>query len=130
MMAGKVGMYHCGPTVYDSVHIGNLRAFLLADITRRIFEYNGYDVAQVMNITDIGHLVSDGDDGDDKMTKGLKREGMEVTLENMLKLARKYEDVFLADISSINILKPKIVARASEHIQEDIDIILKLEEKG
>lgn len=123
-------MYHCGPTVYDAIHIGNLRAFLLADITRRVFEYNDYQVNQVMNITDIGHLVSDGDDGDDKMTKGLKREGMEVTLENMLKLARKYEDVFLADISDINILRPKIVARASEHIVEDIDIITKLEEKG
>ena len=128
--AGKVGMYHCGPTVYHFVHIGNLRAFILADITRRVFEYNNYDVAQVMNITDIGHLVSDGDDGDDKMTKGLKREGLAVTLENMLKLARKYEDVFLTDIASINILKPKIVARASEHINEDIDIIKKLEERG
>lgn len=130
MVPGKVGMYHCGPTVYDSVHIGNLRAFLLADTVRRVFEYNGYDVAQVMNITDIGHLVSDGDDGDDKMTKGLKREGWDVTLENMLKLARKYEDIFLADISDMNILRPKIVARASEHIQEDIDILKSLEEKG
>lgn len=127
---GSVSMYHCGPTVYDSIHIGNLRAFLLADITRRVFEYNNYHVDQVMNITDIGHLVSDGDDGDDKMTKGLKREGMEVTLENMLKLARKYEDVFLNDIADMNILRPKIVARASEHIVEDIDIISKLEEKG
>lgn len=127
---GSVSMYHCGPTVYDSIHIGNLRAFLLADITRRVFEYNNYHVDQVMNITDIGHLVSDGDDGDDKMTKGLKREGMEVSLENMLKLARKYEDVFLNDIADMNILRPKIVARASEHIVEDIDIISKLEEKG
>ena len=127
---GQVGMYHCGPTVYDSIHIGNLRAFLLADIVRRVFEYNNYDVAQVMNITDIGHLVSDGDSGDDKMTKGLKREGMAVTLENMLKLARKYEDVFLKDISDMNILRPKIVARASEHIDEDIEIIKKLESKG
>lgn len=125
-----VGMYHCGPTVYDYVHIGNLRAFLLADITRRVFEYNGYEVNQVMNITDIGHLVSDGDDGDDKMTKGLKREGMAVTLENMLALARKYEGFFLNDIAQMNILRPKHVARASEHIAEDIGIIKKLEEKG
>ncbi len=125
-----VGMYHCGPTVYDYVHIGNLRAFLLADITRRVFEYNGYEVNQVMNITDIGHLVSDGDDGDDKMTKGLKREGMAVTLENMLALARKYEGFFLNDIAHMNILRPKNVVRASEHIAEDIDIIKKLEEKG
>ena len=128
--AGTVGMYHCGPTVYHFVHIGNLRAFVLADITRRVFEYNNYQVNQVMNITDIGHLVSDGDDGDDKMTKGLKREGMEVTLENMLTLARKYEAVFLSDIASINILKPKIIARASDHIAEDIEIIKKLEAKN
>ena len=127
---GSVSMYHCGPTVYDSVHIGNLRAFLLADITRRVFEYNDYVVNQVMNITDIGHLVSDGDDCDDKMTKGLKKEGMEITLENMLKLARKYEDVFVNDISDMNIQHPKILARASEHIDEDIDIIKNLEEKG
>lgn len=128
--AGSVGMYHCGPTVYDSIHIGNLRAFLLADITRRVFEYNGYAVNQVMNITDIGHLVSDGDSGDDKMTKGLKREGLEINLENMLKLARKYEEVFLADIADLNILRPKILARASEHVAEDIAMIEQLEVKG
>ena len=127
---GVVGMYHCGPTVYGSIHIGNLRAFLLGDIVRRIFEYNGYQTNQVMNITDIGHLVSDGDEGDDKMTKGLKREGLEITLDNMLKLARKYEDVFVQDISDMNILPPKILPRASEHIDEDIKIIKKLEEKG
>ncbi len=125
-----VGMYHCGPTVYDFVHIGNLRAFTLADITRRVFEYNNFQVNQVMNITDIGHLVSDGDEGDDKMTKGLKREGWDITLPNMLRLARKYEDAFLNDISDMNILRPKIVVRASEHIDEDITIIKNLEEKG
>lgn len=128
--SNSVGMYHCGPTVYDSIHIGNLRAFLLADITRRVFEYNDYEVNQVMNITDIGHLVSDGDSGDDKMTKGLKREGLEINLENMLKLARKYEEIFLTDISDINILRPKIIARASEHVAEDITMIQSLEEKG
>lgn len=130
IVPGSVSMYQCGPTVYDNAHIGNLRSYTMGDIIRRTFEYNNYTINQVMNITDIGHLVSDGDDGDDKMTKGLKREGMEVTLENMLKLARKYEDVFLADINDMNILRPKIVARASEHIEEDIDIITKLEEKG
>ena len=126
---GVVGMYQCGPTVYGNAHIGNLRSYTMGDIIRRVFEYNGYLINQVMNITDIGHLVSDGDDGDDKMTKGLKREGMEITLENMLKLARKYEEIFLADIAAMNILRPKIVARASEHIDEDIEIIKKLEEK-
>lgn len=127
---GSVGMYHCGPTVYDFIHIGNLRAFLLGDMVRRVFEYNDYEVNQVMNITDIGHLVSDGDDGDDKMTKGLKREGLAVNLENMLKLARKYEDAFVLDILAMNILKPKILPRASDHIAEDIELIKKLEEKG
>lgn len=127
---GSVGMYHCGPTVYDFIHIGNLRAFLLGDMVRRVFEYNNYEVNQVMNITDIGHLVSDGDDGDDKMTKGLKREGLAVNLENMLKLARKYEDAFVLDILAMNILKPKILPRASDHIAEDIELIKKLEEKG
>jgi cysteinyl-tRNA synthetase len=127
---GSVSMYHCGPTVYGLIHIGNLRAFLLGDIVRRVFEYNGYETKQVMNITDIGHLVSDGDDGDDKMTKGLRNEGMEITLDNMLKLARKYEDIFVNDITEMNILKPKILPRASEHIDEDIEIIKNLEEKG
>ncbi len=128
---GSVSMYHCGPTVYGSLHIGNLRAFALADIVRRVFEYNDYQVNQVMNITDIGHLVNeDNDTGDDKMTKGLKREGMEINLENMLKLARKYEDVFVNDIGEMNILTPKILPRASEHVDEDIEIIKKLEQKG
>lgn len=127
--ARKVGMYHCGPTVYWFIHIGNLRAFILADITRRVFEYAGYEIQQVMNVTDVGHLVSDGDDGEDKMTKGLKREGLSVSLENMLVLARKYEDAFLSDIDTLNIKHPLIV-RASEHIKEDIDIVKKLEEKG
>lgn len=80
---GEVSMYHCGPTVYDYLHIGNLRTFLLADFLRRVFEFNGYKVHQVMNITDIGHLTSDADSGDDKMTKALIREGKELTLENM-----------------------------------------------
>src|SRR5581483_8623739 len=79
----KVGMYHCGPTVYDYVHIGNLRAAVFADTVRRLFEADGYDVKQVMNITDIGHLVSDGDEGEDKMTKALIREGKPLTLESM-----------------------------------------------
>jgi cysteinyl-tRNA synthetase len=82
-----------------------------------------------MNITDIGHLVSDGDSGDDKMTKALRRENMEITLENMLILAQKYEEIFLVDIADLNILRPKIIARASEHIVEDIAMIQKLEEK-
>lgn len=125
-----VSVYSCGPTVYDYVHIGNLRSFLMWDVLRRTLEYNDYEVKHVMNITDVGHLVSDGDTGEDKMTKGLRREGMEITRENMLTLARKYEEAFKHDLSSLNILTPSSFPRASEHIEEDIDIIKALEEKG
>lgn len=126
----KVGLYSCGPTVYGPIHIGNLRAFFLSDITRRTLEYNGFRVKQVMNITDVGHLVSDGDDGEDKMTKGLRREGLEVTIENMLKLADRYANGFKADLAALNIKTPHVMPKASEHIDEDIEILKTLEEKG
>ena len=126
----EISMYHCGPTVYDHIHIGNLRSFLLGDITRRIFEFLGYTTKQVMNITDVGHLVSDGDEGDDKMTKALKREGMEITLENMLSVAEKYTQSFIQDLHTLNIHIPHYLPKASDHIQEDIDIIQKLEVRG
>jgi cysteinyl-tRNA synthetase len=127
---GKVSMYHCGPTVYDYVHIGNLRSFMLGDFIRRTFEYTGYKVTQVMNITDIGHLVSDGDEGDDKMTKALKREGKDITVENMLSAANFYADAFKEDLKALNLLTPQHIPRASEHIEGNIEIIQKLEEKG
>ncbi len=128
--SGKVSMYHCGPTVYDYVHIGNLRSFLLGDFVRRSMEYVGYEVKQVMNITDIGHLVSDGDEGEDKMTRALKRHGMQITLENMLIISDNYISAFKYDISALNILTPHHLPKASDHIQEDIDIIQQLETKG
>ncbi|MFA6554103.1 MAG: cysteine--tRNA ligase [Candidatus Paceibacterota bacterium] len=127
---GVVGMYHCGPTVYDRIHIGNFRAFIVPDILRRMFEYNGYEVKQIMNITDVGHLVSDGDEGEDKMTKGLKREGKPITLEAMLELSSKYADQFLEDLKSLNIEPAQKYPRASEHIIEDIEIVKQLETKG
>ena len=130
LVKGKVGMYHCGPTVYDHVHIGNLRSFMMGDFIRRAFEYQGYIVTQVMNITDVGHLVSDGDDGDDKMTKALKREEKEVTLENMIAVADVYADSFKQDLRNLNIIMPHYFPKASDHIAEDIDIISKLESKG
>src|SRR3990167_8573350 len=86
----KVTFYGCGPTVYDYAHIGNLRAYIFDDIVRRTLEFNGYKVKQVINITDVGHLVSDADEGEDKMMKGLKREGLDVSVDSMLKLADKY----------------------------------------
>lgn len=130
LQAGKVSMYHCGPTVYDYVHIGNLRSFLLADFIRRSFEYQGYIVNQVMNITDIGHLVSDGDEGDDKMTKALKREGKDISLVNMLVLADFYAQTFKKDLMELNIESPHHFPKASDHIAENIELIQKLEEKG
>lgn len=126
---GKVGMYHCGPTVYDHVHIGNLRSFLLADLLRRTFEYEGYEVKQVMNITDVG-IGGNNDEGEDKILLGLKREGKTVTLENMRELTQFYTERFLEDIAKVNILKPHVLPRASEHIAEQIELIKKLADKG
>lgn len=130
LKAGEVSMYHCGPTVYDFAHIGNLRSYIFADILRRTFEYNSYQVKQIINITDIGHLVSDGDDGEDKMTKALKREGKTLDLVSMIDIGSKYFDAFVADLQSLNIETPTKFPRASDHIEEDIDIIRLLESKG
>lgn len=120
---GAVGMYHCGPTVYDHAHIGNLRAYIFADTLRRSLEYVGYEVKQVINITDIGHLSSDADDGEDKMTKALKRDKKPITLEAMRKLANFYFNSFKEDLEKLNIKKPDQFPFASEHIKEDIDLI-------
>lgn len=130
LSAGKVGMYHCGPTVYDRVHVGNLRAYVFADILRRTFEYNDYKVAQVINITDVGHLVSDADDGDDKMTKALVRLGKSLSLESMDEVATLYYKMFLADLVVLNVKMPSELPRASTHIAEDVEMIKILEAKG
>jgi len=130
IVAGKAKLYHCGPTVYDYVHIGNLRSFILGDFLRRTLELHNLEVEQVMNITDIGHLVSDGDEGDDKMTKALKREGKEITVENMLEAATTYMNAFISDLDLLNIKKPHHIPRASDHIEGNIEMIQKLEEKG
>jgi cysteinyl-tRNA synthetase len=126
---GEVGMYHCGPTVYDYVHIGNLRSFLLADILRRTFDFFDFKVKQVMNITDVG-IGGNNDEGEDKIIKGLKREGKTVSMESMKELGNFYADRFKEDIAKLNILIPHIMPRASEHIIEDISMIKILEEKG
>ncbi|OGI83540.1 cysteine--tRNA ligase [Candidatus Nomurabacteria bacterium RIFCSPLOWO2_01_FULL_36_10b] len=125
-----VRMYHCGPTVYDRVHIGNMRAFIFADIVRRAMEYNGYSVTQVMNITDIGHLISDDDTSEDKMTKALRARNMPVTLQNMLAIGQEYTDVFIHDIEQLNILIPNKMPKASDHITDTIKLISILTEKG
>ena len=127
---GEVSMYNCGPTVYDFAHIGNLSAYIFADTLRRMFEFNGFKVHQVMNITDVGHLVSDGDEGEDKMTKALKRENKPLTLESMLELGAKYADTFVSDLKELNNEAPEKLPKASENIQEDIELIKILETKG
>lgn len=126
----EVKIYSCGPTVYDYAHIGNLRAYVFADILKRVLEYNGYNVNHTINLTDFGHLTSDADTGDDKMMRGLKREGMEVSLENMRLLSDRYIKAFENDLESLNILEPSQFSRASDYIKEQIALIKTLEEKG
>ena len=130
LKAGHVGIYNCGPTVYDYAHIGNLRAYIFADTLRRVFEYNSFKVKQVVNITDVGHLTSDADLGEDKMSKALKREGKPMTLEAMRDIGTEYRDAFIDDLRSLNVEMPEELPRASDHIQDDIDLIKDLEAKG
>lgn len=126
----EVRMYSCGPTVYDYAHIGNLRAYVFTDILCRTLRYSGFKLKQIMNITDVGHLTSDADSGEDKMTKGLLREGKELTLKNMRKLAEFYAEKFKEDIQKLNIQMPSGMYFASDYIKEDVDLIKKLEKKG
>ncbi len=126
----KVKMYTCGPTVYDYAHIGNLRAYVFADTLRRTLEYAGYSVKQIINITDVGHLAQDSDDGEDKMTAALKREGKEMTLENMKALGEEYAGFFIEDMKALNVEMPFAFPRASDHISEQIAFISSLFEKG
>ena len=126
---GSVKMYHCGPTVYNYVHIGNLRSFLLADIIRRTFEFLGFEVQQVMNITDVG-IGGNNDEGEDKIIKGLKREGKVVSMESMKELGDFYTERFKEDIAKLNIRMPHVLPKASEHIPEQIELIKILESKG
>ncbi|OGI60793.1 hypothetical protein A2814_00145 [Candidatus Nomurabacteria bacterium RIFCSPHIGHO2_01_FULL_38_19] len=126
----EVLFYSCGPTVYDYAHIGNLRSFVFADILQKTLEYSGYKVKRVMNITDIGHLSSDADSGEDKMTKGLLREGKKLTLKNMRELAEFYTEKFKEDLRALNIEIPENIYYASDYVKEDIELVQKLEEKG
>src|SRR3989338_9206184 len=126
----EVRMYTCGPTVYDFAHIVNLRSFVFADIMRRALKYSGLEVKQGMNITDIGLLASGADSGDDKMTKGLLREGKELSLKNMRELAQFYTDKFKADLAKLNVEMPSGLYFASDYVKEDIELVQKLEKKG
>ena len=128
---GLVLFYSCGPTVYDRAHIGNLRSYIFSDTIDRVLKSAGYRVRHVINITDFGHLVSDGDDGEDKMTKGLRRDGLALTLENMRIMAEKYANIFLEDLAEMNIDTEQITfPRASDYIPEQIALIKTLEQKS
>jgi len=122
---GKVGMYTCGPTVYNYAHIGNLRTYIFEDVLKKSLEYLNYKVKHVMNVTDVGHLQSDGDEGEDKMTLGASREH-----KTVWEIAKFYEDAFFEDCMKLNIKRPTIVCKATDHIQDMIDLIKKLEDKG
>lgn len=122
----KVRMYNCGPTVYNYTHIGNLRSFVFADIFRRVFEYNGYEVKQVMSVTDVGHLTDDGDDGEDKVEKKARQNKKKAS-----EITSHFTKAFFKDIESLNINTEKIIfSKASEHIKEQIDLIKKIETKN
>jgi cysteinyl-tRNA synthetase len=120
-----VGLYTCGPTVYDYQHIGNFRTFLFEDILKRVLEWNGYKVRHVMNITDVGHLTSDADTGEDKMEKGSRRTG-----KTAWEIARMYTDAFEADMGALNLEPPTVLCRATDHIREQIEFIADIEKNG
>ncbi|MBQ7383586.1 MAG: cysteine--tRNA ligase [Clostridia bacterium] len=122
---GKVNMYTCGPTVYHYAHIGNLRSYIMEDVLEKHLRYLGYDVKRVMNITDVGHLTSDADEGEDKMLKGAKREK-----KTVMEIAKFYTDAFFADCKKLNIKTPDVVAPATECIDSFIEVITSLIEKG
>jgi cysteinyl-tRNA synthetase len=121
----KALLYHCGPTVYHYAHIGNLRAYVFADILRRTIEENNFEVKQIMNITDVGHLTSDADSGEDKLEKGARREG-----KSTKEIADFYTDAFFVDIEALNIKKADKYPKATENIPEQIQLVEKLEKKG
>jgi len=123
--ADAVGLYACGPTVYDYAHIGNLRTYLFEDFLRRVLEFNGFNVNHVVNITDVGHLTSDADSGEDKMEAGSRRTG-----KTAWEIAETYTLEFKSDIEKLNILEPSLWCRATDHIDEQIESISVIEQRG
>ena len=121
----EVRIYSCGPTVYKDATIGNMRTYLFGDTLRRVLRYNGYTLKHAMNITDVGHLVSDGDDGEDKMEKSAKEEG-----KSPLEIAAFYTERFFHDFERLNIEKPEIICKATEHIKQMLQFVEGLVEKG
>ena len=122
---GKIGMYTCGPTVYHFAHIGNIRSYIMEDVLEKALRYVGYDVKRVMNITDVGHLSSDGDTGEDKMLKGAKREH-----KSVMEVANEYTDAFFKDFTAVHNRMPDVVEPATNCIPEFIHMVEVLIEKG
>ena len=122
---GKVSMYTCGPTVYHFAHIGNLRSYIMEDVLEKFLRYDGYDVTRVMNITDVGHLASDADTGEDKMVKGAQREH-----KTVMEIAKFYTDAFFSDCKKLNIKYPDVVQPATGMIDDYIKVISSLLDKG
>ena len=121
----KVKMYSCGPTVYKDATIGNMRTNLFQDTLRRVLKYNGYELKHAMNITDVGHLVSDGDEGEDKMLKSAREEH-----KTPLEIAEHYTELFFRDLERLNIETPEIICKATEHIKEMLELVQKIMENG
>ena len=122
---GRVRMYNCGPTVYSRVHIGNLRAFLFADLLRRWLEFEGYQVTQVMNITDVGHLTDDADDGEDKLQKQAEKDGLDP-----MEIARAQSVLFFGDLEKLGCKRAAVYPKATDHITQMLSMIGALIEKG
>ncbi len=122
---GQVGLYTCGPTVYQYAHIGNLRTYIFEDLLVRALRFLGYKVKHVMNITDVGHLTDDADQGEDKMLKGAREQR-----KSVWEIAEFYTQAFFRDLEALNIIKPDIACRATDHIQDMIDLIRRIEEAG
>ena len=125
LIGNEVRIYTCGPTVYNYAHIGNFRTYIFMDNLRRVLKYNGYNLKHVMNITDVGHLESDADEGEDKMEKAAKREK-----KNPYDIAKFYTEAFFKDMESLNIEIPEIIAKATDHIPEMIEYVKKIIKNG
>lgn len=125
LVDGKVSLYCCGPTVYNFAHIGNLRTYFFEDVLVKTFLLNGFNIDHCMNVTDVGHLTDDGDDGEDKMIKAAREKGMDV-----YEIAKYFESAFFKDSESLNIRKPNTICRATKHIGEMIKLVKGLENKG
>lgn len=125
LVAGKIGIYSCGPTVYWDAHIGNMYAYVVWDVAVRFLRWSGFEVKHVMNLTDVGHLTSDGNTGEDKMEKGARRENLTVW-----QVAEKYNQRFFESCRYLNIKRPDVVCKATDHIKEMIELIKKIEDNG